>query len=77
VLGPERVARVLLNLTKRIPAGATVDFQSVNLRSAVVIRMGSETIVMQVDQHADRAERIRVVLNPDKTRHLDEAVHLT
>ncbi len=77
VLGPERVARVLLNLTKRIPAGSTVDFQPVNLQPAVVIRMGGETIVLQVDQHADRAERIRVVVNPDKTRHLDEAVHLT
>jgi RNA polymerase sigma-70 factor, ECF subfamily len=77
VLGPERVARVLLNLTKRMVPDASLEFQQVNLRSAVVIRMGGETIVVQVDQTADRAEAIRVVVNPDKTRHLDEPVRLT
>ena len=77
VLGPERVARVLLNLTKRIPTDATLDFQQLNLRAAVVIHMGDETIVLQVDQLADRAEAIRVVVNPDKTRHVDHPVRLT
>jgi len=77
VAGPDKVARILLNLTRRIPADATLSFEQLNLRAAVVIGIGAETIVVQVDQVDDRAEAIRVVVNPDKTRNVGRPVRLS
>jgi RNA polymerase sigma-70 factor (ECF subfamily) len=77
VLGPERVGRVMLNLTKRLQPGTRVDLRQINLRPAVVITTFDESIVIQVDQRDGRAETIRVVVNPDKTTHVGEAVLLT
>jgi RNA polymerase sigma-70 factor (ECF subfamily) len=77
VLGADRVGRVMLNLTKRLEPGSTVDLRQINLRPAVVITTSDESIVIQVDERDGRAETIRVVVNPDKTTHVDEAVRLT
>jgi len=73
VVGPDRVARFLVNLTKRyVDAAAEVELVDVNGGPAVLIRLeGRPTAVMTIAVDGERrVERIWVQVNPDKLRHL-------
>ena len=72
IIGPERIARFLINLAKRIPEGATVDFEQLNSTAAIVTRLdGAVFNVMMFEFAPDgRIRRIWDIVNPDKLRHL-------
>jgi RNA polymerase sigma-70 factor (ECF subfamily) len=74
VVGPERVARFLVNLAKRMPEGVLMGIEQVNAASALVIRAPTGAIVMTADGDAlGRISAVRLMLNPDKVVSLDGA----
>jgi RNA polymerase sigma-70 factor, ECF subfamily len=72
IVGPYRCARLMVNLTKRMPPSAALDFVRVNANPGVVVRVdGHPEIVFSVEFAPDgRIGRIWSQLNPDKLRHL-------
>lgn len=78
VLGPERVARLLVNLTARTPPGATAEMVEVNGGPAVVVRVDdhAEFVVAVEVGPDDRVRRIHIVVAPDKLARLDDPPHL-
>ena len=78
VLGPAKVARLLVNLAQRMPADGDIAFEHVNGGPALVVR--SEELTCAVT--ADRDEHgvvatVRVLINPDKLAGLDHPVELS
>jgi RNA polymerase sigma-70 factor (ECF subfamily) len=73
IVGPERVARLIVNLASRIPPDRKVEFVRVNTNPGVILREGpSADMVLSFELAPDsRIRRIFVQLNPDKLRHLD------
>lgn len=72
VVGPDRVARLLVNLTKRLPATVELQLASVNGEPGIVLRdAGRPDVVLSFSFAADgRVRRVFGQLNPDKLRHL-------
>lgn len=71
VLGFHRVSRLLTSLTKRLPADLEVERHEVNGEPGLVFsRNGVVWLVMVFEQHADRFVALRLVLNPEKLRHV-------
>jgi len=73
VVGPERVTRLLLNVTKRLVAtGPEAEAVDVNGGPGILMRVGGRaTGVMTIALDADGLiDRIWVQLNPDKLEHL-------
>lgn len=72
IVGPERCARLLVNLTKRLTPDATVDLVRVNGAPGMVVRAdGRPQLVLSLELGPDgRIVRIWSQLNPDKLRHL-------
>jgi RNA polymerase sigma-70 factor, ECF subfamily len=72
IVGPERVARFLINLAKRLEPGSAVDVATVNGRVGLFFRdVSAAGMVMTFDTNADgKVCRILAQLNPDKLRHL-------
>jgi RNA polymerase sigma-70 factor, ECF subfamily len=72
IVGPERVARFLINLAKRLEPGSAVDVATVNGRVGLFFRdVSAAGMVMTFDTNADgKVCRIFAQLNPDKLRHL-------
>ena len=72
VVGVDRVARFLVNLGARVPAGAVLGIEEVNSAPALVVRAPSGDIVLTADGDASgRVCAVRMVLNPDKLGGLD------
>jgi RNA polymerase sigma-70 factor (ECF subfamily) len=77
VVGPDRVARLLVNLSGRVPAGAAMGIEVVNAAPALVVRSGDGDIVLTADVDGDgRVCAVRVLLNPDKLAALGCDPHL-
>ena len=72
IIGPHRVARLLINLAKRIPPGAEVEMLRLNANPAAVVRLENEVLLVSMFEFApDGAiRRIWDVVNPDKLGHL-------
>lgn len=77
VVTPERVARLLVNITARMPAGADVGIEQINAAPALVVR-GEDTIVLSAerDRVSGAVSRVILMLNPDKVRFVDRPVQL-
>ncbi len=78
VLGPAKVARLLINLAQRLPSDGDVAFEQVNAGPALVLRSEELTCALS----ADRDERgavsaVRILINPDKLAGLDHPVTFT
>lgn len=72
VLGPDRVSRLLLNLTARMPDGVPMEIRSVNAAPALVMHHPDGPIVVSADRTEDgRVAAVRVLLNPEKLTALD------
>jgi RNA polymerase sigma-70 factor, ECF subfamily len=71
VLGIERVARLLGNLTRRLPDDSTLEVRQVNNEPGVLIRRGGlPWSVLALESHDGRVAAVRVVINPDKLHHI-------
>jgi RNA polymerase sigma-70 factor, ECF subfamily len=72
IVGPERVARFLINLAKRLEPTSAVEVVTVNGRVGLFFRdVSAAGMVMTFDANADgKVCRIFAQLNPDKLRHL-------
>ena len=79
VVGAERVARFILNLSGRTPADAQISMEPVNGAPALVIRSEELFLVLSADSSADggHLDAIHLVLNPDKLGGLDHPVAVT
>ena len=72
VIGSERVARLMINLARRLPANTRADIVRINADLGVLLRIdGKPDLVLAFDFTADdRIERIWVQANPAKLTHL-------
>ncbi len=72
VVGPHRVARLMVNLAGRIAPDATLEFESVNGSPGVVVRRaGAVEFVVAVDIVGGLVHGITAVVNPDKLAAVD------
>ncbi len=77
VIGPHRVARFSSNLVRRFADVLAFEEATVNGNPGVVGRLGDAVaIVVSVEVAGGRVQRVTSVLNPDKLRHVDEAIQL-
>jgi len=79
VIGPQRVARLLVNLVRRAGRTPDVDIRPVllNDRWGLVGRDGTGHLYTFTAQtEGGRVHHIQIVVNPDKLRHLDRPVTL-
>lgn len=78
VLGPARVARLMINLTQRLPTDGDIAFEQVNAGPALVLRSDELTVALVADRDDEGlVSVVRMVLNPDKLAGLDHPVDLT
>lgn len=73
VLGPDRVARLLVNLTKRLPGDVVIEPARVNGELGVVIRSarGKPLYTIGVDVTEAGAAHLHVMVNPAKLAAVD------
>lgn len=72
VVGPARVARLLVNLVPRLPEGAVFEPVELNGEPAVLVRVdGAPFAVQQLQFDGDRISRMLIVINPEKLTRLD------
>jgi len=73
VLGPDRVARLVVNLTRRgLDLGVELDLREVNGQPAVIARIDGHVVLTAVTSVVDgRIERLWTLVNPEKTATLD------
>lgn len=72
VVGPDRVARLMVNLAARTPSDATLTFESINGAPGVVVRHGDRVaFVVAVDIVGGLVHGITAVVNPDKLAAID------
>jgi RNA polymerase sigma-70 factor (ECF subfamily) len=73
VVGPEKVARFLLNVAGRRPDGTTVELAEINSSPALISRApGEAPVVWAMEAGADgRIAALRMVLAPEKLAALD------
>jgi RNA polymerase sigma-70 factor (ECF subfamily) len=77
VVGRERVARFLVNLSARFRGhSGTAEFAEVNGAPALVVRVTGGPIVMTADRVDDRVATIRFCINPEKLGGLDRPLNL-
>jgi RNA polymerase sigma-70 factor, ECF subfamily len=71
VRGAERVARLLVNITRRLPAGVELRMPAVNGEPGIVLSFaGRPFMVMALEIHDGRVQALRSVLNPRKLGHV-------
>ncbi|HEY1737171.1 MAG TPA: RNA polymerase sigma factor SigJ [Acidimicrobiia bacterium] len=72
VVGPHRVSRLLVNITKRMDPRSELEFVRVNTSPGVVLRIdGRPDIVLLMELGGDGLiHRVWSVLNPEKLKHL-------
>jgi RNA polymerase sigma-70 factor, ECF subfamily len=71
--GPARIARFLTKVTapERRPEGVEIERARVNGLPGYVVRLGGEVIwVLSLEVDDARVRTVRIVLNPEKLRHL-------
>jgi RNA polymerase sigma-70 factor (ECF subfamily) len=72
VRGVYRVGRLLGNLVKRIPEGASMEFHEVNGEPGLLVRRdGAPWYVVALESHGEKVTAIRLVINPDKLHRID------
>ena len=72
VQGADRVARFLVGVASRAPAGVEIAEEEVNGAPAVVVRQdGAVTQVLTVDVDGERVAGVQIAQNPGKLSHLD------
>jgi RNA polymerase sigma-70 factor (ECF subfamily) len=72
VVGADRVARFLVKVGGRMPAGTVAEPHCVNGEPGAVLRwQGAPLAVMAFEVVGDRLAAVRLVVNPDKLRSLD------
>jgi len=77
VVGPDRVARFLVNLAARWnDDDGTAEFAEVNGAPALVMRVAGAPLVVTADRVGDRVATIRCFVNPAKLGALDRPVRL-
>jgi RNA polymerase sigma-70 factor (ECF subfamily) len=77
VIGPDRVARLVVNLVRRGGVDGSASIREVNGKPAVVLESPTHgRLVTQLDTRDGRITRIWIVLNPEKLHGLDEVVAL-
>ena len=75
VVGPDRVARFLVNLARRLPVDSAVGWQTLNGQEALVVSQdGLATAVLLTEVDDGRVVTLRWMNNPDKLQHLDREV---
>jgi RNA polymerase sigma-70 factor (ECF subfamily) len=73
VLGPHRVSRLMLGLVARFPADADIELREVNGEPGVLATRGGQPwMVLTTETDGERIVTVRIVLNPDKLRHLGD-----
>jgi RNA polymerase sigma-70 factor (ECF subfamily) len=73
VHGVARVARLMANLTRRLPDDLTVEAHWVNHEPGFVVsRGGAPWYVVVLEAHDGLVTHLRLVINPDKLRHLSD-----
>ena len=73
VVGPHRVARLVVNLAGRIPPEATITLESINGSPGAVVRVsGRVTFVVAVEIVDGLVHGITSVVNPDKLAAIDK-----
>ncbi len=71
VLGPNRIARFLINIAKRSEPGDSFAITTANGDPALLVMRADEPmLVMSTEVVEERIVAVRSVLNPDKLRHL-------
>ena len=75
VVGPDRVARLLMNIARRT-AGGPAAVVEVNGRPSLVLEPDEGRFVTQIDQRDGKVVAIWVVLNPTKLHGLDGVTSL-
>lgn len=71
VVGIARVARLLGNLTQRMPADTALELHRVNHEPGLLVRRGGlPWYVVALETHDGRVTAIRLVINPDKLSRL-------
>ncbi len=71
IVGIHRVTRFVVGLAQRTPPDAAMELHEINHEPGmVVLRDGRPWMVMAVEIRDDRIAAVRMVLNPDKLRHL-------
>jgi RNA polymerase sigma-70 factor (ECF subfamily) len=77
VVGPFRVARLLCFLGRRTPPEYLPDWRVLNGQDAFCMHAeGRAEFVLMADQADGRILAVRLLRNPDKLGHVDDAVHL-
>jgi RNA polymerase sigma-70 factor (ECF subfamily) len=71
VEGADRIARFLIGVGTRVPAGAAVDVEEVNGAPCVLVRVaGVVTQVLSIEVADGRLRSMQIVSNPEKLSHL-------
>ena len=69
VVGPDRVARFMVGITSKAPAGTTTDMVTLNGLPGAVVRVdGVAAVTVSVDVREGKVCRVFMVRNPDKLR---------
>jgi len=76
VVGPERVARLLVNLAGRVQARTAMSLIELNGRPSLRFEPDDGPFVMQIDQRHGRICSVWFVLNPEKLHGLDDVASL-
>jgi RNA polymerase sigma-70 factor, ECF subfamily len=77
IVRPDQVARFLLNVLRRLPAGVTFENSVLNGEPSLILwNEGAPMMTMQLDIGANQVQRIRFVINRNKLSHLTEPVPL-
>ena len=78
VIGPDRVARFLVNIGGRISASATLEPCSINESPGMIVSQDDAPTFALITEVSDGIDRIWIVINPDKLRALTfEELHRT
>jgi RNA polymerase sigma factor (sigma-70 family) len=73
VVGPHRVARLVLNLAARLPDRTEFESGSINGSPGIIVRVDHQPIfVMAVEVVGAQVQGIKVVVNPDKLAAIDQ-----
>jgi RNA polymerase sigma-70 factor, ECF subfamily len=77
IVRPDQVARFLLNVLRRLPAGVTFESSVLNGEPSLILwNGGAPMMTMQLDIGANQVQRIRFVINRNKLSHLTSPVAL-
>jgi RNA polymerase sigma-70 factor, ECF subfamily len=76
VTGPYRIARFLINVSKRFPPGASLRAATINAQPGIVMEIdGVPDFALVLDVCDDRIEHVFIVTNPAKLAGLAPAEH--